>query len=160
MPYLIDGYNLLHSICKVDEELGAISDVQLCYIISRFLDEVDDKGEIIFDGKGPPDKDCFDNIKRVEVIFSGMRTDADTVIENKICSSTAPRGLAVVSSDREIRQAARSRKSKTIKSEEFWLKVQKKLSRKGKSEKEPAGKRLGLSDSETDWWLKFFGFDD
>lgn len=160
MPYLIDGYNLLHSICKVDEELGTISDVQLCYIISRFLEEVDNKGEIIFDGNGPPDKSPFDNIKRLEVIFSGMSTDADTVIKNKVYSSTAPRGLAVVSSDRAVRQSARSRKSNTIKSEQFWLKMQKCLSRSGRAEKEPAGKRAGLSDSETDWWLKFFGFGE
>ncbi len=156
MPLIIDGYNLLHSIHKTNEDSDAISDIQLCRIVDIFLAQTGQKGEIIFDGAGPPDKSRFDNMKKLEVFFAGPGRDADTVIENKIKASTAPKRLTVVSSDRRVLQAARARRTATIKSNVFWDNLQKQLSRK-KTAREPAEKHRGLSESETKQWLKFFG---
>ena len=50
MPFIIDGYNLLHFIQKASEDFGAITDVQLCRIISGYLKLINDKGEVVFDG--------------------------------------------------------------------------------------------------------------
>jgi uncharacterized protein len=158
MAVIIDGHNLLHSINKEDSDAGLISDVQLCHIISRYLKLAGEKGEIIFDGTGPRDKSGFDNISNLEVFFAGLRSDADTVIENKIKASTAPKGLTVVSSDRRLRDAARKRKAAAVKSQIFWNDVRKQLSRKSKL-KEPPAKREGISESETDQWLDFFGIE-
>ena len=155
---IIDGYNLLHSIQKTDEDFESITDVQLCHIVSRFLKLTGKRGEVVFDGTGPPDKSGFDNISKLEVFFAGLATDADTVIEDKIGASTAPRRLTVVSSDREVRDAARRRKAVSVKSEVFWGDVQKRLSRR-KTASEPAAKRRGLTESETKQWLKFFGLE-
>ena len=154
---IIDGYNLLWSVQKA-EEFESITDLQLCYIVGRYLKLAGEKGEIVFDGKGPPDKTGFDNISNVEVSFAGLATDADTVIEDKIRANTAPRRLTVVSSDRRLRAAARARKAVAVKSEVFWTNLQKRLSR-GRTIKEPPAKRWGLSESETEQWLKFFGLD-
>ena len=156
---IIDGHNLLHAIPKVDEAFGAISDVQLCHIIGSYLTLTGQKGEIIFDGIGPPDKSGFDGISNLEVFFAGARTDTDTVIEDKIIANSAPRRLRVVSSDRRLRKAARARKATSIKSEAFWNNIQKQLSRK-KPVKEPSAKRQGLSDSETRKWLDIFGLEE
>ena len=155
---IIDGHNLLHSIQKVDEDLGSISDVGLCRIVGRYLKLTGQSGEIIFDGTGPRDKSGFDNIIDVEVFFAGLGTDTDTVIEDKIIASTAPKRLIIVSSDRRLRKAARARKATSVKSEVFWNNVHKQLSRK-KPIKEPSGKRRGLSESETRQWLEFFGLE-
>jgi predicted RNA-binding protein with PIN domain len=116
-----------------------------------------EKGEIIFDGTGPPDKSGFDNLSNLEVFFAGLGTDADTVIEDKISVSTAPKKLTIVSSDRRLRSAARKRKATSIKSDVFWNDLQKQLSRK-RPAKEPAEKRQGLNEGETEQWLDFFGF--
>jgi len=140
------------------EDFKSITDLQLCYIVGRYLKLIGEKGEIVFDGKGPPDKTGFDNISNVEVSFAGLATDADTVIEDKIRANTAPKRLTVVSSDRRLRAAARARKAVAVKSEVFWTNLQKQLSR-GKTIKEPSAKRWGLSESETEQWLKFFGLD-
>jgi predicted RNA-binding protein with PIN domain len=156
--FIIDGHNLLHSIHKEGADSGPIRDVQLCWIVGRYLKQIGQKGEIIFDGTGPRDKSGFDNISNLEVFFAGLGTDADTVIENKIGANTAPRRLTIVSNDRRLRKAARSRKAISVKSEVFWNNVQKQLSRK-KTTKEPAAKRRGLSDSETKQWLEFFGLE-
>ena len=155
---IIDGHNLLHSIVKLSEEAESINDVQLCWIISKYLKAIREKGEIIFDGTGPRDKTPFDNIANLEVLFAGLGSDADTVIENKIIANSAPRRLTVVSSDRRLRDAARARRATSVKSKVFWDNLLKQLRRK-RPVKEPEGKRMGLSESETRQWLDFFGIE-
>jgi predicted RNA-binding protein with PIN domain len=158
MPIIIDGYNLLWSIHKMDEDFEPISDVRLCQIVDRYLELSSERGEVVFDGTGPSDKSGFDSLSRLEVFFAGHNNDADTLIENKIKESTAPGRLTVVSSDRRVRKAARARKVTSVRSEIFWTNVLKQLDRK-KTIKEPAAKRDGLSESETEQWLKFFGLE-
>ena len=156
--YVIDGNNLLHAIYQTAGDSDAINDVALCKVVSRFLHLKSEKGEIIFDGAGPTDKIAFENMSNLEVSFAGAGSDADTVIEDKIRASTAPKNLTIVSSDRRLRKAARTRKAIPIKSERFWAEVQNQLSRK-KVVKEPAAKRQGLSESETKKWLEFFDLE-
>ena len=74
---IIDGHNLLHSIVKLSEEAESITDVQLCWVVSRYLGAISETGEIIFDGTGPRDKSRFDNIANLEVFFAGLGSDAD-----------------------------------------------------------------------------------
>jgi predicted RNA-binding protein with PIN domain len=174
---IIDGCNLLWSIQETghripdsnvrgrvslsdaDEESEPISEVQLCRMIGGYLKLIGESGEIIFDGAGPRDKSAFDNITNAEVLFAGPGRDADTVIEGKIQANTAPRRLVIVSSDRRLRRAARVRGAAAVKSQDFWERLQKELSRK-KTTKEPRGKRHRLTESETKQWLEFFGLDE
>ena len=149
MAVIIDGHNLLHSVQKAGKDFEPISDVQLCRFISEYLKQTGGKGEIIFDGTGPRDRSGFDNISGLEVFFAGRSSDADTIIEDKIKINTAPRSLTVVSSDRRLRDTARARKATVLKSQVFWNNLCKQLSRK-RTTKEPATKRRGLSESETE----------
>ena len=157
MMFIIDGHNLLHAIPKIDESMGLMSDIQLCRILSNFMKVTGQTGEMIFDGTGPRDISIFDHMYGLEVTFAGIGSDADTVIEDKIKTSTAPKRLIVVSSDRRLRKAARARKSTSVKSEEFWININKQLSKK-RPKREPGAKRHGLSESETKQWLDYFGF--
>ena len=154
---IIDGHNLLHSISKVGGDYGVLSELQLCLIISRYLRQNGESGEIVFDGVGPADKSGFDNISNMEISFAGQDS-ADTVIEHKIKANTAPKRLSIISSDRRLRRAAQTRKATAVKSEDFWRDVQKRLRRK-KTVKEPIEKHLGLTESETKQWLEYFGFE-
>ena len=156
MPFIIDGHNLLQSVQKVSEDLAALSAERLCRIIGRYLKAVGEKGEIVFDGTGPRDKSGFDNISDLEVSFAGPKTDADSVIEDRIRANTAPKRLTVVSTDRRLRDAARARRATVVKSQDFWYNVQKQLSRR-KGTKEPPEKRRGLTEGETERWLRLFG---
>src|SRR4030043_919911 len=153
---IIDGHNLLHSIVKVGRDSEPTTELQICRIISRYLKMVGETGEIVFDGTGPRDKSQFDNFSNLEVFFSGLGSDADTVIEDKIRANSAPRRLSIVSSDRRLRAAAHTRKATTIKSEVFWDNLQKQLRQK-KHIKEPEAKRSGLTESDTKQWLDIFG---
>lgn len=136
----------------------AISDVELCRAVGRYLKKIGQGGEIIFDGTGPRDKSEFDKVDGVEIFFAGLGSDTDTIIEDKIRANTGPRGLTVVSSDNRLRKAARARRAISVKSEDFWLGLVKELGRKRRVD-EPGGKLDGLSDGETDQWLDFFGID-
>ncbi len=159
MPVIIDGYNLLRSIQKTSEDFEELSCLHLSAILSTYLQSTGDHGQIVFDGTGPPDKTGFDDFANLEVIFSGPKTDADTVIEEKIIANTAPKRLTVVSSDRRLKAAARKRKADSIKSDAFWQKVIKQMSKKKKTPTEPTQKREGLNESETQHWLKFFNLE-
>ena len=155
---IIDGHNLLWAIQEAGKDFESISDVQLCLILGRYLKLTGEKGEIVFDGTGPTDKSSFDNISNLEVFFAGLATDADTVIEHKIRASTAPRRLTIVSSDQRLQKATRARKATAVKSQLFWDNLRKQLSRK-RTTSEPTAKHRGLSESETEQWLKFFGLE-
>jgi len=159
MPYIIDGHNLLHSIQKIGEGSEQINEIQLCHIIGRYLKLTGEKGEIVFDGTGPRDKSLFENISNLEVFFAGLSTDADTVIEDKIKANTAPRRLMIVSSDRRVQSAARARRATVVKALIFWNDLCKRLSRRKKKAKEPKEKHEGLTESETEQWLKIFGLE-
>jgi predicted RNA-binding protein with PIN domain len=165
MPVIIDGYNLLWAIQNIEDD-PAITDVALCRMLDRYFTLSGGAAEIIFDGPGPPllrdalrqNKSEFDNVKNLIVTFSGRANDCDTVIESRILESTAPKLLTVVSTDRRLREAANARKAISVSSEDFWDEVKKRFSRQKKS-KEPPGKRGGLTESETELWLKTFGIE-
>ena len=158
MPFIIDGHNLLWCIQTAEED-KSITEVALCRILDSFFRQISPRrviAEIIFDGPGPLNKQEFEAINNLDVTFSGRSCDCDTIIENRILASTAPKQLTIVSTDRRLRGAAEARKANPVKSEDFWDQVKKQLSRPRKS-KEPAGKRKGLTQSETELWLREFG---
>lgn len=160
MPFIIDGHNLLWAVQNL-EEAPSITDIALCQILDGYFGLISPRrvgGEIIFDGPGPLNKTEFKTIRNIDVTFSGRASDCDTVIENRILASTAPKQLTIVSTDRRLRDAAKARKATSIKSEDFWDEVKKRLS-KQKPGKEPPGKRRGLTQSETELWLKTFGLE-
>jgi len=157
MPILIDGHNLLYAV-KAMTEGQVFSEVQLCSLISGYLRQTKQRGEVIFDGRGPLDKSGLLGTTNLEVSFSGSATDADTVIEDRIRESTAPKRLTVVSNDHRLIKAAKARKAAAVTADDFWEKVFKKLSRKRRPP-EPAAKRTGITEGETDFWLKFFKLD-
>jgi predicted RNA-binding protein with PIN domain len=156
MPIIIDGHNLLWSVRKTDEDQDSPTDLQLSHILARYLKIVGEKGTIVFDGPGPPDKRPFDNISYLEVIFSGADRDADSVIEKKVAADSDSRRLVVVSSDRRLRAAARAAKASAVKADVFWNDVNRRLNQSRKT-REPGEKRHGLSEGETDQWLEIFG---
>lgn len=154
--FIVDGHNLLWAIHGIGDDWRSFAEIQLCHVLAGYFRTIADKGEIVFDGTGPPEKNRFENITGIEVFFSGLTEDADKVIEDKIKANTAPKNLTVVSSDRRLRAAARARRATSIKSETFWQNLSSRLGRKNKPA-EPAEKRGGLTESETEQWLRFFG---
>jgi len=161
MPVLLDGYNLLRSVEKVSDT-ETLTDTALCRLLSNYLRYIGEFGEIVFDGIGPREKAPFKDLPNLDVTFSGSQIEADEIIEIRIEANTAPKRLIVVSSDRRIAAAASKRKAVSVKVELFWAEMMTTLARIPKKKKiaEPIEKRQGITEAETDYWLKVFGFKE
>ena len=117
MIVIIDGYNL------VKHALGAslVSHAERDQFVARLVQYLRQKqlaGIIVFDGGS----DRYVHVTHhgeVQVVFSGFKEKADTVIMRYIDKHVS-RELLVVSSDREIRQYAHARNKQTITSPEFY----------------------------------------
>jgi uncharacterized protein len=157
---IIDGNNLLWALRESFGEREITNEIELCRVLSEYFARTGELGQVVFDGAGPADTSEFETISNPEVFFAGFHRDSDSVIEEKIRADASPRRLTVVSSDRRLRKAASARKASTVKSEEFWERVRKELSRKQPRRKEPEEKREGLTDSETEKWLEVFGLEE
>lgn len=155
---IIDGYNLLRSVQGLLEQSSEISDIQLCRIINDYIYRTKKKGCVVFDGIGPRIKDAFNNLFNLEIIFSGTTHEADDIIEKLILQSTGAKDLIVVSSDRRIKKAAEKKKATAVDCVDFWTEVIKQLENKKKKAAEPQAKFIGISEAETEYWLKEFGF--
>ena len=155
---IIDGYNLLRAVQNLTEQSFNITDVQLCQIVAEYLYRIKKKGSVVFDGTGPRDKSGFNNLFNLEVVFSGTSHEADDVIEKLILENTAPKSLAVISSDRRIKTAAKKRKAEAVDCVDFWTEVIKQIEKKKRTPAEPQAKFVGISEAETEYWLREFGF--
>jgi predicted RNA-binding protein with PIN domain len=154
--FLIDGTNLLWAIRDLDER-EITNELQLCQVIDGYLAATQQKGQAVFDGAGPIDREVFAGVRHLDIFFAGPGQDADSVIEGKILVDSAPKRLIVVSNDRRLRESAVHRKAKAVSCEDFWEQVQTHLHRNKPKRKEPPEKRQGLSDGETDQWMELFG---
>jgi len=154
---IVDGNNLLWALHESFGEQEVTTETELCRILGRYFAATAEEGQVVFDGAGPADKSAFDSMVNAEVVFAGFHKDSDSIIEEKIKASTAPRRLTVVSSDRRLRKAAAARKAVAVKSEDFWEQVQNELRRKKPERKEPEEKKEGLTQGETEQWMDLFG---
>ncbi len=162
MPILVDGFNLLHAARAVGPAID-LGQLRLCELLGQWSRLTGESVTIVFDGMPPPagyaEQLCRTGIT---VQHSGTNRTADDWIIEAIQQSTAPRRLIVVSTDRQIRQAARRRRCDDQKAESFFRQVWAQLARdrlRPGQPNEPQAKRHGLDDSQTDRWLREFDLD-
>jgi len=151
MPFLIDGNNLLHALAARG---GPIGQVALCRRLEA-LAAAEGPVWLVFDGPPPagPPAGEFDALA-VRAAWSGRR-EADEILLRHIAASTAPRRLVVVSTDRQIRRAARRRRCKVVRSEDFARQLLQPAPPPGPAE--PDEKRHGPDPDQADAWLREFG---
>ncbi len=152
MPLIIDGHNLIGQM--LDISLSDPHDEEK--LIARLEEYHRERGTpiiVVFDpGQSPPPAKRLRG-KGIKVLFAPPGSKADTLIINLIKKSPYPRGLTIVSSDREVRRAARARRAKRMTAQRFA----RLLSRPKRSQvKEPAIKEKELSSSEVREWMAIF----
>lgn len=156
MPYLIDGNNVLFAFKKAGFELGRGQLVQMLAHLAA-------KGEpvtIVYDGHRPPPQVYQQMLDPSVQIFFSEKATADEIIFDLIQDNTAPRRLAVVSTDRSIRQAARRRRCRIVLSEEFVPMLIATCQAPAERPREAREKFRGLTEEETQKWLKEFHEDN
>jgi predicted RNA-binding protein with PIN domain len=158
MRYLIDGYNLLHHVGRLQPgrgNLGAARLDLLRLLHQRFKDEAV-QVTVVFDArKSPPAVKDQEDYHGIEVRFTRYE-EADDLIESVIRSVSAPQLLTVVSNDRRIKEAARRRRCGEMECVEFWATlIEKPRPARAAPAAEP--ERPPQSGAEVEHWVKEFG---
>jgi hypothetical protein len=149
---VIDGHNLIGQMLDI-----SLSDPHDEEKLIKRLEEYHREREtpivVVFDpGQAPPPAKRLRG-KGIKVLFAPLGSKADTLIINLIKKSPHPKGLTIVSSDREVRRAARARRAKMMTAQRFA----RMLSRpKRPPFTEPMVKEEGLSPSEVREWMAIF----
>ena len=157
MPFLVDGNNLMHALHDVGVDVGRAG-------LAKRLAQLARTGQrvcVVYDG---PSRPLPPEVKAagLEIVFSG-RGKADGIIIDRIKSDTAPRRLTVVSSDRQIRAAARRRRCRSVTSQDFAGELRRAIERaQPRRRTEPREKHKGLADDprETQRWIREMGLED
>ena len=154
MPLIIDCYNVLHA--TMPPGLAGMDEAGLCRAVARSIWR-GERTVVVCDGSVKPHTISESPVASVELIYSGPGRSADDVILEMIESDTAPRRLVVVSTDRELRKAARRRRARALTSEEFIHILATPLAPGA----DPVGRAASspLDKAQVDRWLKQFGFD-
>ena len=179
MKLVIDAYNVLHCTHILPARYAMISPYGLCQLVDRSVWRGHDT-LVVCDGalpllvKEPPVP------AGTQVIYAGGGKDADSLIEHIIEQDTATRDMSVVSNDRRIQRAAKRRKAKVVASEAFLRSLVRndqvdesthtKPTKIGEhdewmdifadeSDPKPTTKPNGKPASETERWMREFGFD-
>lgn len=170
---LIDGYNVIPPIAAPGRRPSSDwlhrERVQFIQRLTTHLnDRVLSRTCVVFDATDPPrDRPHRFEVKGLRVWYSVGYREADDLLEELILQHSAPKQLAVVSSDRRVQVAAARRGATAFESQE-WLdrllegicglapSQQAKLDREGQGSDDDQ-KPLPNHD-ETDDWMKEFGF--
>ena len=150
MPFLIDGHNL---IPKLGLRLDSPDDeMELVGIIQKFSRLSRREAEIYFDG-APAGEARTRKFGTVTAHFIRLGSSADAAIQAHLKRlGRAARNWTVVTSDREVQNAARSLHAAIVASEDFAQR----LGRLEQSSGGPGGEPP-LSPEEIREWLRLFG---
>ena len=164
MSILIDGYNLLNvaGILAPGRGPGGLERSRLALL--NFLAESVDPAEVahttvVFDAReAPPGLPRAVNHRGLTVRFAPRDQDADTLIEELIRADSAPRRLAVVSSDHRIQRAAHRRRARAVDSDVWYAEVvrQRRQRRERISQGVPQPV-VPLLEEDVNYWVRQFG---
>ena len=150
MPYLIDGHNL---IPKVGLRLDSPDDeMELVFILQEYARLKRQQVEVYFDG-APTGQAGSRKLGTIRAHFVRLGQTADSAIRARLNQmSRDARNWTVVSSDREVQNAARANQAQWVSSEEFvkmlW-EARNSIPRSDENDKK-------LSAAEVDEWLEIF----
>jgi predicted RNA-binding protein with PIN domain len=157
MPYLIDGHNLIPKVPGLS--LDAVDDeIQLVELLQEFCRQKGKHVEVFFD-RAPPGGRRVRVFGNVTARFVHQARTADDAIIHRLNSFMGEaRNWTVVSSDRQVKAAAKAKHARWMTSEEFaalLLAPQDDLLEDVGSDPE-----VFMGDDEVDEWLDLFGDDN
>lgn len=118
VPLLIDGHNLIGRLPDVSLE-DPDDEARLVARIQAYAGRTGKRVTVVFDRGMPGGPSRNLSRGRVEVVFAPTGRSADRVLRERIKNSRDPRGLTVVSSDREVMAAAERRGARVIEAGAF-----------------------------------------
>jgi len=172
---LIDGYNVIPPVAPPNGQADPMwlqrERMQLVRRLSQHLqDDVRRRTCVVFDAQQPPrDRPSQFEVDEIEVRFAVNYPEADDLIEEMIAAHSAPKQLAVVSSDHRVQTAARRRGAASFDSQPWLDKLMDgrlQLSPTARKARRVGGEGQGSElsskphndDNDVDQWMREFGF--
>ena len=154
MTILIDGHNLIGQMQDLQLD-DPHDEAQLVARLKVYRSIVREPITVVFDaGEAHIPRQGLSG-GGVEVVFATERASADDIIVARIARTAEPRSVLVVSSDREIRAAARRAGARIMTSEDFAARMaQPQRPRPGR--RRAAVRERPLSAREVDEWMVIF----
>lgn len=148
MPLLIDGHNLIGRLPDISLD-DPNDEAKLVVRLRRWCARTGRQATVVFDAglPGGPSRELSSG--SVKVVFAPTGGSADATLRSRIRHAWDPRGLVVVSSDREITAAAETRGARVVRAEEFAAQLGAVPSRGDEEE-------VVLSPQEIQRWLDLF----
>jgi predicted RNA-binding protein with PIN domain len=161
MPFLIDGYNLLHAMGAVRDPMGPRglerARGRLLGLLHGCYGSGGNQVTVVFDARGaPPDVPAELEYHGIHIVFAVEHHEADDLIELMIEKESAPNKLTVVSDDQRIQKAARRRHCLVRGCLDYLEDLDRERRPKHGSPLEAPAKPDGLSPAEIERWLREF----
>jgi len=155
MAYLIDGNNFLGQISSFH-----LRDPRSKYslVLKLLIFQGLKKTRILLVFDGTPDPNLSGEKlrrKKFSILYPSYGQNADSLIRELISKQTDRKKFTVISSDREIRDYAKSQGAKSLSSKDFHSQL-KKILRENRKAKELEKKTIFPSPLEIDLWLDVF----
>lgn len=155
MPYIVDGHNLIPKVPGLTLD-DPEDELQLVKLLQEFCRLNRKKVEVYFDNAPPGGQDSR-SFGGVIARFVRQGTTADQAIKKKLKRlGGESRNWTVISSDHEIRDAAKSARAKVVTAEEFA----RQLANMPVSKEVAIDSEVELSQEDVEDWLDFFGFEE
>ena len=155
MPFIIDGHNLIAALPDLD--LSDLDDeIKLVEMLQGFCSRTQRRATVYFD-RGVPSGETTIKSGRVDVRFIRLpRTADDAILAHLLKLDKEAPNWTIVSSDREIRSAARRAGASVLHSDAFVQMIPASVITSDQSEK-PLG---ALSDIDLEEWERLFNNRD
>ena len=166
MPWLIDGYNLLHVTGLfgrgADGSLAGSRSALLGFLAAALTPAECKKTMVVFDAaEAPPGLPSENVVHGIHIRFAKGYASADELLEEMIAANHTPKRLVVVSSDRRVQRAALKRRATPVDSHVWYAELAEKLNtrrkgRKSPHEQEDIKPEGPLSPGEVAAWVQMF----
>lgn len=155
MPYIIDGHNLIPKVSGLSLE-DPEDELQLVKLLQEFCRVNRKKVEVYFDN-APPGGQGSRTYGSVVARFVRQGSTADQAIKMKLKRlGGEARNWTVISSDHEVKEAAKSVRAKVVLAEEFARHLSDLMGNKGME----IDSEVELSQTDVADWMDFFGFEE
>jgi predicted RNA-binding protein with PIN domain len=154
MPVLIDGHNLIGRLpdLRLDDP---DDEVKLVARLRTYHARTGKRVTVVFDHGLPGGRSRELSGGGVEVVFASAGRTADGILRERIRRARAPRGLMVVTSDRQVVVAAQAKGARVARAEDFVAQLG--PPRSGEDESPGRTKTdAHLSPQEVEDWLAVF----
>lgn len=151
MPYIVDGNNVMGQTPGWHRDKDK-SRFELLKQLAAFARLRRVRVTVAFDG--PPDRKFPEGsaFKGIQILYARRGSSADDRIVELVESSKDPRGITVVTSDRQLGLRVRQRGGSVLRSGEFRRQMESAVH----SPKEPLAKTEPAAE-DLEGWLRYFG---